>query len=233
MKLPPLTRARLVHRLNRFVAEADLPDGSRETVYCPNTGRMLGCSEPGSEIYLSRHETPRRRHRFTWELTRTGDTLVGVNTARTNSIVREGIEAKRRINLGEYVRSRPEVKINSRTRLDFRLDRADGGPSCFLEVKSCTLVRDGVASFPDAVSQRGTRHLQELIHLADSGYGAAVLFLVQRTDAEHFTPAGDIDPEYAGWLARAASAGVDVLCYDVRIDLEGIEVNSQLPAYAG
>ena len=229
MKLPPLTQARLVRRLNRFVAEADVPRGERETVYCPNTGRMLGCSEPGSTIYLSRHEEPHRRHRFTWELTRTEGSLVGVNTARTNAIVGEGLQTQRIINFEEYVRNRPEVKINSRTRLDFRLDRSDGGPSCFLEVKNCTLVRDKVAAFPDAVSKRGTRHLQELIALAESGFGAAVLFLVQRTDAECFRPARDIDPEYAGWLHRAVSAGVDVLCFDVRIDLERVRMNRELP----
>jgi sugar fermentation stimulation protein A len=230
MKLPPLTPARLVRRLNRFVAEADFSDGIPETVYCPNTGRMLGCSEPGSRIFLSEHNDPRRRHRFTWEITQAETSLVGVNTARTNAIVREGIEAHRIINFKEYVRSRPEVKINSRTRLDFRLDRSDGGRTCYLEVKNCTLVRNGVASFPDAVSKRGTRHLQELIALAQSGFDAAVLFLVQRTDAEYFLPAWDIDPEYCGWLERAVSSGVDVLCYDVRIDLQHIDINRELPA---
>ncbi|MCF8030601.1 MAG: DNA/RNA nuclease SfsA [Desulfohalobiaceae bacterium] len=231
MELPPLSRARLVRRRNRFVAEADLDDGTRETVYCPNTGRMLGCSEPGSSIFLSKHDGSGRKHRFTWELTQAETSLVGVNTARTNAIVREGIETGKIINFGEYVRSRPEVKLNAKTRLDFRLESSDGGPSFFLEVKNCTLVRDGVASFPDAVSKRGTKHLQELIALAECGYRAAVLFLVQRTDAECFVPARDIDPEYSLWLDRAASAGVDVLCYDVCIDLERIEVNNELPVY--
>ena len=231
MELPTLSRARLVRRKNRFVAEAELPDGKRETAYCPNTGRMLGCSEPGSRIFLSEHDGPGRKHRYTWELTQTKTSLVGVNTARTNAIVREGIETRKTINFGEYVRSRPEVKLNAKTRLDFRLDPSDGGPSSFLEVKNCTLVRDNEASFPDAVTKRGTRHLQELITLAESGYGAAVLFLVQRTDAECFAPARDIDPEYAHWLDRAASAGVNVLCYDVGIDLKRIEVNNELPVY--
>ncbi|MEF8943042.1 MAG: DNA/RNA nuclease SfsA [Desulfohalobiaceae bacterium] len=233
MKLPPLTSARLVRRRNRFVAEADLDNGTRETVYCPNTGRMLGCSQPGSRIFLSEHDDPGRKHRFTWELTRTNISLVGVNTARTNAIVREGIETRKIGNFGEYVRSRPEVKLNAKTRLDFRLESSDGGPSFFLEVKNCTLVRDGEASFPDAVSKRGTKHLQELITLAESGYRAAVLFLVQRTDAECFVPARDIDPEYSRWLDSAASAGVNVLCYDVRIDLKRIEVNNELPTYTG
>ena len=231
MKLPPLTSARLVRRRNRFVAEADFDDGTRETVYCPNTGRMLGCSDPGSRIFLSVHEDSERKHRFTWELTQAETSLVGVNTARTNAIVREGIEKQKIVNFGEYVRSKAEVKLNAKTRLDFRLESSDGGPSFFLEVKNCTLVRYGAASFPDAVSKRGTRHLQELITLAESGYRAAVLFLVQRTDAECFVPARDIDHEYSRWLDRAASAGVDVLCYDARIDLERIEVNSELPVY--
>ena len=231
MELPTLSRARLVRRKNRFVAEAELPDGKRETAYCPNTGRMLGCSEPGFRIFLSEHDDPGRKHRFTWELTQAKTSLVGVNTARTNAIVREGIETRKIINFGEYVRSRPEVKLNAKTRLDFRLDPSDGGPSFFLEVKNCTLVRDGEASFPDAVSKRGTKHLQELIALSESGYRTAVLFLVQRTDAEYFVPARDIDPEYSLWLDRAASAGVDVLCYDVHIDLERIEVNNELPVY--
>jgi len=231
MKLPPLTSARLVRRRNRFVAEADLGNGIHEAVYCPNTGRMLGCSEPGSRIFLSEHDDPGRKHRYTWELTQAETSLVGVNTARTNAIVREGIETGQIINFGEYVRSRPEVKLNAKTRLDFRLDPSDGGPSFFLEVKNCTLVRDGEASFPDAVSKRGTKHLQELIALSESGYRTAVLFLVQRTDAEYFVPARDIDPEYSLWLDRAASAGVDVLCYDVHIDLERIEVNNELPVY--
>ena len=231
MKLPPLTRARLIRRRNRFVAEAEFPDGSLGTAYCPNTGRMLGCSQPGSTIFLSRQESPKRKHPFTWELTRTETSLVGVNTARTNAIVREGLESLNTGKWGEYANSKPEVKVSPHSRLDFRLDRFDSGPPCYMEVKNCTLVRDGVASFPDAVTQRGSKHLQELICLVESGYFAAVFFLVQRSDAKHFVPAGDIDPEYASWLALARSRGVDAVCYDVLIQGRHIRMNRELPVY--
>ncbi len=229
MKLPSLTSARLVRRRKRFLAEAQLPDESISTVYCPNTGRMLGCSHPGSQIFLSEHDTAKRKHRYTWELTRTSASLVGVNTSRSNFIVREGIEQGKILKKRRYASTMAEVKINSRTRLDLRLDRPSG-PPCFAEIKNCTLVHpSGAASFPDAVSSRGTKHLQELIELRGAGYPAMVLFLVQRMDANHFVPAWDIDAKYSSWLVEAWERGVEILCYDVHITLQHIEINSSIP----
>lgn len=220
-----LLEARLLRRYKRFLADVEFADGARETVHCPNTGAMLGCCEPGSRVWLSRAANPARKYRLTWELVETADgTLVGINTHRTNALVSEALQAGRVASLAAYPQQRREVPgPGGGSRFDFLLS---GGPGdYYLEVKNVTAaVRDGEALFPDAVSERATRHARHLSALRQAGYGAGVLFCAQRADVDVVRPADEIDPDYGRALRAAAAAGVDVLAYRARVSPAGIEV---------
>jgi sugar fermentation stimulation protein A len=224
----PLLAGRLIRRYQRFLADVELADGEPITVHCPNSGSMLGCREPGSPVLLARAANPRRKYPYTWELVQSHGIWVGINTARTNALVREALAAGVIKELPPPAAIRAEVRVSPRSRLDFLLAYGPGRQT-YLEVKNCTLVADGVALFPDAVTSRGTRHLEELLALRRAGHGAAVLFCVQRGDARSFAPAAAIDPAYAAALGRAAAGGVLVLAYRATPTPAGIVVDTPLP----
>lgn len=222
-----LQEALLLRRYKRFLADVLLPDGRELTVHCPNSGSMLGCQEPGSPVMLSRSENPQRKYPHTLEMVKVKRTWVGINTALTNSLVREGIEQGRITDFGQISHIQPEVKINDRSRLDFLLQR--GNEKIFLEVKNCTLVAGDAAMFPDAATARGTKHLRELAALSESGFSAAVLFCVQRQDAEVFSAAAAIDPLYAKTLREVQRQGVMVLAYQAMVAPTAIEIFRSIP----
>lgn len=224
---PPLKPAVLIRRYKRFLADVELPDGSEITVHCPNSGSMLGCERPGSPVMLSRSDNPKRKYPHTWEMVRIDSIWVGINTSRTNHLIREALEQGLVAELGVPDRIVAEVRTSPGTRLDFQL--FTGGASTYVEVKNCTLVEGDTAMFPDAVTQRGSKHLEELITLRRAGHGAAVLFCVQREDGRSFAPAEEIDPHYAETLGRAREQGVQVLVYQARVGPEGIAVTRPLP----
>jgi sugar fermentation stimulation protein A len=230
MDLPPLTPGILIKRYQRFLADVQLADGRPVTAHCPNTGSMLGCCQPGSPVYLSRHDSPKRKLPFTWELIDVGSTLVGINTMQTNRIVKEALEQRAIPELNTYDTILAEVKSGRSSRIDFKLQGPDQ-PDCYLEVKNCTLVRNKTAAFPDAPSQRGRKHLLELESLAGSGYATALLLLVQRNDASEFRPADDIDPAYGSLLRRVASNGTMVLAYAAAVSLEKISLQTRIPVH--
>ncbi len=222
-----LTNGILLKRYLRFLADIRLADGSIVTAHCPNTGSMLSCSATGSEVCLSRSDNPKRKYPFTLEMIRIGTTWIGVNTAKTNELVAEAIEKGRIAELGTVKGIRKEVKITNRTRLDLQIMHDEG--STFLEVKNCSLVMDGCAMFPDAVTIRGTRHLQELTRLSREGLRAGIFFLVQRMDADRFAPATHIDPVYGKALGEALAAGVMMLVYQAAVSPTGIHIVRPLP----
>lgn len=232
MYLPELLSGILLRRYKRFIAEFELNDKTTKLAYCPNTGSMLGCSQPGSEIYLSHHPDPKRKYKYTWQLTRIQNTLVGVNPLLANKIVAEALKNGKISLLKKYVNFRPEVNIGNKVRIDFCLSSPDN-PPCYLEVKSCTLVRNAMASFPDAISNRGQKHLKELIKLAQAGYSAAILYLIQRDDGKCFQTADDIDPEYGKLCRQAKEKGVHILAYTAKIDLQQIVLKDPLPLCSG
>ena len=174
---------------------------------------------------LSRHNDPKRKYQYTWELIDMGDSLVGVNTGVPNKLVKLGAQHGVIAELAGYENVRPEIKINAHTRLDLLLTGPDR-PDCYVEIKNCTLVENGRAEFPDAITTRGRKHLEELASLVASGNRGVIFFLVQRMDARVFGPADSIDPEYGKTLRRVVKKGVEILAYDVaigedRIDLRG------------
>ncbi len=225
---PNLTSGVLVKRYKRFLADVLLHDGKVITVHCPNSGSMMGCSEPGRTVYLSRSDNPRRRFAYTWEMIRMPTSLVCVNTLLTNKLVlratvRGVIEA-----LAGYDKVRSEVRCGPDSRLDLLLQRSDTD-RCFVEIKSCTLVENGIAFFPDAVTSRGLKHLKELQRQVDLGNRAVIFFLVQRTDSKVFRPADRIDPAYASELRHAVKNGVEIHCYDVALNLKRIVIKKSIP----
>lgn len=222
-----LTNGILIKRYLRFLADIQLADGSIITAHCPNPGTMLSCSTPGSPVYLSRSDNPKRKYPFTLEMIKVGQTWVGVNTARTNNLVVEAIEKGQVVELGPFDKIRREVKITDHTRLDLQIMHTDC--STFLEIKNCSLAVDGCAMFPDAVTSRGTRHLQELTRLSREGVRAGIFFLIQRMDADRFAPATHIDPGYGKALGEAIAGGVQVLVYQAMVGPTGIHVVRPLP----
>ena len=228
LQWPKLISGTLVKRYKRFMADVKLRNGHIVTAHCPNSGSMKGCNEPGSTVYLSRSSNPERKLKYTWELIEMGDSLVGVNTNVPNKLVAASLLHGDIPGFSDYEELQTEVPYGHRSRVDILL-RGKSGADCYIEVKNCTLVYDGVAYFPDAVTERGLKHLRELRDMVRQGRRGVIFFLVQRMDARLFRPAKDIDPAYASELKQVVADGVEIQVYDVRIDLRRISLNSNLP----
>jgi len=223
-----LTAGTLIRRYKRFLADVKTVGGETVTAFCPNTGSMRSCSEPGSLVMLSRHDKPERKTKYTLEMVRSSEAWVGVNTLLTNDL------AARIITDGhlddpfwkdlEIVR-REAVLEDSR--FDFLLTHK--GKPVYMEVKSVTLRQGDRAQFPDSVTVRGKKHMNTLAKLAKQGIGAAVLFLVQRSDCTSFSPADDIDPEYAVSLTGALDSGVQSAACMLDVNPEKIEFMGSIP----
>ncbi len=224
---PRLIRGTLIQRYKRFLADVKLRNGHVVTAHCPNSGSMRTCSEPGRPVFLSISKNPRRKLRYTWELIHMPSSLVGVNTLVPNRLVEQAAREGTVPELAGYESRKREVRYGRNSRIDLLLER--GGERCFVEVKNCTLMDGGVACFPDAVTSRGLKHLQELREQVRAGARAVMFFLIQRMDARRFAPADGIDPDYGRELRRAAEAGVEVLAYDVAVDLERIRLRRAVP----
>ena len=237
MKFPdPLIRGTLVKRYKRFLADVELTDGEVVTAHCANPGSMLGLVSPGSEVWLSPARNPERKLRYTWELIRAGAHLVGINTAHPNNLVRDAIENGTIRELSGYASLRREVKYGKNSRIDILLED-ESRPPCYVEIKNVHLSReDGLAEFPDSVTKRGAKHLEELGDVAEAGGRAVMVYLIQREDCEKFAIAGDIDPDYEAALTRALARGVEALAYACEVTPEKIRVTQpvalDLPAPA-
>jgi len=229
----PLLRGILVRRYKRFLADVAVPDGI-VTAHCPNPGSMMGLDKPGFEAWLA-PARPGGKLRFGLQMIRPGSaaTLVGVNTGLANRLVEEALDAGAIETLAGYPTRRRKVRYGDRSRVDFVLEAPDR-PACYVEVKSVTLRRDGgaetggLAEFPDAVTQRGRRHLDELAAAVRAGARAVMLFVVQRADCDRFAVAHDIDPVYASGLAGARAAGVEIAVHGCTVAPEGIALAGPL-----
>jgi sugar fermentation stimulation protein A len=232
--IPPFQTAKLIKRYKRFLADVELPDGSCMTIHCPNTGSMLNCNNPGSNVWYSTAENKKRKYPHTFEIIQlAGKKLAGINTGRANHLVREAIENKLVESLTGYQSLRCEVKYgNENSRIDFLLqdNPADPGKDCYIEVKNVTLhMGNGRGLFPDSVSTRGTKHLRELMHIAEQGDRAVLFFCVQHTGIEQVKPATEIDPEYSRTLCEAAKAGVEIMAWQAKINAREITLVKEVP----
>lgn len=228
MLLPTITQTGvLVRRYKRFLADVLLPDGQTLTVHCPNSGSMRGCSTPGAPVLISHNANPQRKYPWTLEMVREPPGWIGVHTGRTNGLVREALENGVIDDFGAIKAITPEVRVSAASRLDFLLD-TEAGP-VYLEVKQCSLVEEGVALFPDAVTSRGAKHIRELARLVTGGAGAAVLFCVVRGDALRCAPAARIDPVYAATVAWAVGQGVRFLAYQAEVSPNQVCLRRKIP----
>lgn len=221
-----LIRGALIQRYKRFLADVRLENGEIVTAHCTNTGSMMGCKEPGSSVYISRSDNLNRKLLYTWELIKTDSTWVGINTLHPNKLVPEAVQSGVIAELSGYLSIRREVKVSAHTRLDLCLEGPNG--NCFIEVKNVTLAMNGTAAFPDAVSERGTKHLKELMRLKRQGHRAAIVFVIQRGDCSTFRPADEIDSEYGRWLRKAVKAGVEVLPYRAKVTAREIVLTDRI-----
>ncbi|MCB1498307.1 MAG: DNA/RNA nuclease SfsA [Bauldia sp.] len=229
MRFPgPLIEARLIRRYKRFLADVELANGSIVTVHCANPGSMLGLAEPGMRILLSRSNNSARKLPLSWELVEADGGLVGINTAIPNRVVEEALRERGIAPLAAYGEVRREVAYGKASRIDFLLREA-GLPAAYVEVKNVHFSRTpGLAEFPDSVTARGARHLDELSAMVAAGHRAVMLYLVQRTDAEALGICGDLDPTYAAAFRGARDAGVEMLAYRCRITPEEIALDSAI-----
>lgn len=228
IRWPKLIPGILLKRYKRFLADVQLQTGEHVTAHCPNSGTMKTCSDPGMPVYLSYHDNPKRKLKYTWELIAMPTSLVGVNTNVPNRLVAQSIRDGIVPELDGYDKVIPEIAVGNHSRLDLLLSNGAGN-ACYVEVKNCTLVADGLACFPDAVTARGKKHLVEMQALAKQGNRCVMFFLVQRMDAVRFEPADHIDPAYGRELRDAVRKRVEILVYDTDINLKRIALRKKIP----
>ena len=225
---PPLTTATFQGRRKRFLADMVLPDGTETVAHCPNTGSMQGCLFPGHRAVLWDSQNPKRKLRYTWKAIEGDDGVwVGIATGVPNQLAAEAVRIGAVPELAGYPEVLREKKMGERSRVDLLL--RDGERLCFVEVKNVTLVEDGAARFPDAVTARGLKHLEELAAQVAAGHRAAMLYVVQRADGLRFEPAADIDPAYAEGLRKAVAAGVEAYALGCEVTPAGVSVTGLLP----
>lgn len=230
MRFPlPLKRGTLVRRYKRFLSDHILEDGRIVTAHCANPGAMTGIAEEGMTTWLRESGGPRRKLKWSWELVCADGGLVGCHTGKPNGLVEEAIGSGVIVELAGYETIRREVAYGSHSRVDLLL-QDPSRPDCYVEVKNCHLRRNAaLAEFPDAVTKRGARHMNELAAMVEAGNRAVVVWCVQRMDCEAFAIAGDIDPGFDAAAANAAMRGVETFAYSCRLTTDEIVIDRQLP----
>lgn len=224
---PPLARGVLIKRYKRFLADVRLDSGRVVTAHCPNTGSMKSCSEPGRPVALSYHPDPGRKHRYTWEMIQMDAGWVGVNTAIPNGLA--GLAAKYGLipEFISYSNVQREVRYGVNSRIDLLLEGPPG--RLWVEIKNVSMVEGDTLCFPDAVTERGKKHLEELVRMVQKGDRATMLFVVQRPDGKVFRPADQIDPAYGHALRQAEEAGVEILVYRADVSPDRVRWGEAVP----
>ena len=221
-----LLQGTLIKRYKRFFV--DIKYQNRTIIaHCPNSGSMLGLLDEGNKVWFSESNNPKRKLKYTLQIIEIGSKLVGINTHLSNKIILESLKAKKIHSLSKFTKIQPEKKFSRNTRFDFLI--SNNKDKCFLEVKNVTLVREkDIAEFPDAITSRGTKHLNELVEAKKKGYQSYLLFLIQREDCKLFKIAKDIDVNYQNAFNLALKNGVKILCYDCKLSDEEIRINNQI-----
>ncbi len=228
-----LIRGILIKRYKRFLADIQLDSGEIVTAHCANSGSMMGLMDAGNIVWLSPATNPKAKLDYKWELVEVDGHLVGINTSRPNRLVQEAITDGTISELEGYQNLRREMKYGEGSRIDIFLSGSTlGDQDCYVEVKSVTLSRQqGIAEFPDSVTTRGTRHLNELTRMVADGYRAMMVYLIQRSDCTEFRVAADIDPAYAAALDNALYNGVEAVCYSCNLNNNEIIVSQRIPIH--
>ncbi|MEJ2542673.1 MAG: DNA/RNA nuclease SfsA [Calditrichaceae bacterium] len=218
----------LLKRYKRFLVDVKLENGQFTTAHCPNSGSMKTCKEPGWKVLVSESDNPKRKLKYTWEMVHNGKCWIGINTQIPNKIAMEAIQNNVIPELSGYEKIQAEVKYGQNSRIDILLSGDKG--ICYVEVKNVTLVEaDGFYKFPDAVTERGRKHLYELLEMVKTGHRAVMLYVVQRSDGTTFKPADHIDPKYASALKEVHQQGVEILVYQADVSPTEIILNKSIP----
>ncbi|MBR7890087.1 DNA/RNA nuclease SfsA [Marinomonas sp. A79] len=227
-----LIEGRLIKRYKRFLADIELPTGEVIVAHCPNTGSMKRCQQENARVWVSKSNNPKRKLAYTWELVEVDEQyLACINTGYPNKLVGETIANGVVSELIGYAEQKAEVKYGEKSRIDWLLID-DEGRKCYVEVKNVTLLEeDGLGYFPDAVTERGRKHLFELANMVEEGHRAVMFFCVSHTGIESVTPAMHIDSKYAQVFIEAVKRGVEVIAYKVDINSQGMWVTHAIPVH--
>ena len=221
-----LLQGALIKRYKRFFIDIKYKN-KIITAHCPNSGSMMGLLDRGNKAWFSLSDNPKRKLKYTLEMIEVKNKKVGINTLWTNKIVLEALKHKKINSLNKFNHIKTESKFSDGTRFDFLL--SNDKEKCFLEVKNVTLLRENkIAEFPDAITSRGTKHLNELCNAKKKGYQSYILYLIQRENCDSFKIARDIDEEYKIAFSNALKSGVKVLCYDCKLNSEEIKLNKRI-----
>ena len=221
-----LLQGALIKRYKRFFIDIKYKN-KIITAHCPNSGSMMGLLDRGNKAWFSLSDNPNRKLKYTLEMIEVKNKKVGINTLLTNKIVLEALKHKKINSLNKFNHIKTESKFSDGTRFDFLL--SNNKEKCFLEVKNVTLLREKkIAEFPDAITERGTKHLNELCNAKKKGYQSYILYLIQRENCDSFKIAKDIDEKYKIAFSNALKSGVKVLCYDCKLNSEEIKLNKQI-----
>jgi sugar fermentation stimulation protein A len=214
-----------VKRYKRFFVDIKI-DKKILTAHCPNTGSMQGLLKKNNKVWVTKSKDPKRKLKYTLQIIETNKSKIGINTHLTNKIVFDALK-NNKIDGFKALEIRPEVKFGNNTRFDFLI--IENNSKKFIEVKNVTLSRTNkLAEFPDAVTSRGVKHINELLQAKNEGYDVYLLFVVQREDCNQFSIANDIDPEYSKVLSQAVKKKLNILCYDCKFSSKGIKLNKQI-----
>jgi sugar fermentation stimulation protein A len=214
-----------IKRYKRFFVDIKI-DKKIVTAHCPNTGSMKGLLIKNNKVWLTKSNDPKRKLKYTLQIIESNGSKVGINTHLTNKIVLDGLKNNKIKNF-KAIEIKTEVKFGDNTRFDFLITESNSKK--FIEVKNVTLSRtDKLAEFPDAVTSRGAKHIDELIKAKAKGYDVYLMFVIQRNDCNQFSIARDIDPKYADLLSDAIKKKLNILCYDCKFSPKGIKLNKQI-----
>ena len=214
-----------VKRYKRFFVDVII-DKKIVTAHCPNTGSMQGLLIKNNKVWLTKSNDPKRKLKYTLQIIENNGSKVGINTHLTNKIVLDALKNNKIKNFNA-LEIKTEVKFGDNTRFDFLITESNSKK--FIEVKNVTLSRTyKLAEFPDAVTSRGAKHINELIKAKAKGYDVYLMFVIQRDDCDRFSIAKDIDPKYADLLSDAIKKKLNILCYDCKFSPKGIKLNKQI-----
>ena len=215
-----------IKRYKRFFVDVQI-ENKVITAHCPNTGSMKGLLKEGNKVWLSKSNNPNRKLKYTLQIIEDNNSKVGVNTHLTNKIVLDSLKNNLIKEFDKDIAIKPEVKFGDNTRFDFLITKKNY--KAFVEVKNVTLMRKPkIAEFPDAITSRGAKHIEELIKASKKGYKVYIAFIIQREDCNQFAIASDIDPKYSELLSKAVKKKLNILCYDCKFSTKGIKLNKKI-----
>ncbi|MCP5021699.1 MAG: DNA/RNA nuclease SfsA [bacterium] len=223
----PTVQGRLIKRYKRFLADVEMENGEILTAHCPNTGSLKGCLEAGSKVVLRNSQNPARKLQFTLQTIEVDGTWVNVDTGLPETLAFEAVQANLIPSLAGFENARREVKYGKNSRIDVLLEDDKKG-RCYVEVKNTTLVDGKLAMFPDAVTERGRKHLYELADMVAEGHRAVMLYIVSRRDVTSFAPAEHIDPAYTESMREVAAKGVELLAYSTIVEPNSFNLHKAL-----